>query len=357
MAKERILEWDYLKGILIIFIIFGHTSASLGAFEKDNILSYFSSFTVSFIMPLFLIITGYFIYSENCTFVEYLMKKMKRMIVPAIKWGIIGGIITSIILIFKGNYSLIAICKNFYWNIQYLWYLYAVFVCAIIVFAIEFVLNIIDKGRFISILLYVFVAILLLFVPTDKWNINFSFGFIMIGRLLRKFKFSLNWFYENRTICGLLSIVYFVSLVFFSYEYSVYIEGTNIITNLPVTKHIIIVLFRFLVGILGGISISFISLEIYGYINHGNHFYLTIIKKQLEKLGKYCMEMYCVQFVVVERLFKIIIDIFFSKNIMFTSNPYLCYFVWRNLFGLVLCYITYKIGKWLKSANINNIVF
>lgn len=91
--KNRIHEWDFFKGFLIIMIILGHVTASLGTYEADGVLNYCSSLTVSFIMPLFLIITGYFIYPQN-TVVEwkkYIKKKMVRCLFPALKWGMIGG--------------------------------------------------------------------------------------------------------------------------------------------------------------------------------------------------------------------------------------------------------------------------
>lgn len=342
--KNRAQECDYIKGALVILIILGHTTASLGVFEKDKLLSYFSSLTVSFIMPLFLIITGYFIYSDDIisggTFIR---KKFRRMIIPAVKWGLFGGGVNLVFIIF-GECTFIQICKNFYWNIQYLWYLYAVFICSVIVYVIESIIK--NKSVLVSITIYVCITCFLLLIPTDKWNINFSFQFIMIGRLLRKYGFSLNSLYNNKLICIVISGIYFGVLLIFPYEYSVYVAGTNIITNQPSINHLLIDIFRFFVGVLGSVTISFILLCIFEWKNYYKKLSNTIYI--VEKMGEYCMEIYCVQFIIVEIIFKNIIAILRNQNIVFTNVPYVCYFIWRNLFGFALCYVIYKIVIWFK---------
>ena len=50
---DRNRKLDFLKGFLVIMVILGHTTAAFGFYEKDFVLNYCSSLTVSFIMPFF----------------------------------------------------------------------------------------------------------------------------------------------------------------------------------------------------------------------------------------------------------------------------------------------------------------
>lgn len=351
--KERVYEWDFIKGFLVIMIILGHTTASFGTFEKDYLLSYCSSLTVSFIMPLFLITTGYFLYPKKpLKRWDYYLKKFRRMVFPAVFWGAIGGGITSLILLHKGA-SFIAIIKNCYWNVQYLWYLYAVFVCALIVFEIERYID--GKNNIYGMVVYIIVSFLMLIIPTDKWNINFSFQFIAVGRLLRKSNFSLHWFQEHKRICIIICMVYFTIVSFFPYEYSVYVSGTNVITNSPFINQISIVLLRFILGVIGSASVAFIVLEAYWICKEKNIFSFLI--GTIENMGISCLEIYCIQFIVIERLFKSIIELLAENDIALTQNPYLCYFGWRHLFGLSFCYLVYKIVRILKNGKVGTVLF
>lgn len=357
--KERVHEWDFLKGFLIIMIILGHVTASLGTFEKTGILNYFSSLTVSFIMPLFLIITGYFIYPQNehIEWKYFFEKKALRMIIPALKWGFFGGVITGFILLVLGNPTIFDICKNFYWNIRYLWYLYATFFCALIVYLVEYICK--NKSKSMTVIIYMIVTGLLLFIPSDIWNINFSFQFIMIGRILRKGEFTLNQLHLNKKICILISAIYFLTLILFPYKFSVYVAGTNLITNSSMLSQMFIVGFRFLVGLAGSITISFLLIEIY-YCCKNLQSIDSLPRKLLritEKIGENSLEMYCVQFILVERLFVLVVQLLDKYGITFTGNSYICYFLWRHLFGFLFVFITYKLIKWIKLRRIGTFLF
>ncbi len=86
MYRNRTL--DFIKGFLIVMVILGHTTAAFGTYEKDFVLNYFSSLTVSFIMPFFLITTGYLVLNPLKQIDEkWFIKKFRRLCVPAMIWG------------------------------------------------------------------------------------------------------------------------------------------------------------------------------------------------------------------------------------------------------------------------------
>lgn len=96
MGETKIItrdgEWDYIKGFLVIMVILGHTTAAFGTYEKPQLLIYFSSLTVSFIMPFFLVTTGYFLLTPHKLIgIGYFKKKTRRFLLPAFFWGGIVG--------------------------------------------------------------------------------------------------------------------------------------------------------------------------------------------------------------------------------------------------------------------------
>ncbi len=346
---KRIKEWDFFKGILVIMIILGHATASLGTYESPPILEYCSSLTVSFIMPMFLVITGYFIYSFKTDTLTpgYILKKAKRLLIPAVIWGGIGGIFIIILEslpLWPINTMTIII---FLRNIKYLWYLYGTFVSALIIWSVEKITN----QKYKNIILVGF-AIVSHLIPTDLWNISFSFPFILTGYYLRKNHFSLEWFNTHKCTCfGLLGIYLFV-LYFYSYDYSVYVAGTNFITNAPFVKQLYIVIFRFAIGISGTICISFLAHLFYTYFDN------NILVKTIELLGENSLEMYCTQFIIIERIFTWLMNLLTqSTGISFVSHPYLCYFLWRHLFGFLLIAITYILVSLLKKTPLGHYIY
>lgn len=231
-------------------------------------------------------------------------------------------------------------------NIKYLWFLYATFCSAIIIWIIE-KLFLREKIKNIVLLL---TSTILFFIPTDIWWLSFSFSFILVGYFCSKYEKIFSIINEN--IIGITSIfLYFFLLLFFSYDQSIYISGSNLITNNPIKDQIHIDYFRFILGLLGSISFIWIAKRIYKISKHHR------LIKSIEYIGGISLEMYTTQFIIVERIFLLVMRILAQHNIIFTSNPYLCFFIWRPLFGTILVGVTYKVVVMIKKWGIGKYVY
>lgn len=193
---------------------------------------------------------------------------------------------------------------------------------------------------------------ILLFIPTDIWYINFSFQFMMIGCFLRKDRFSIHWFDKYKKVNIFITALYLVLVSFFSYDYSVYVAGTNFITNTPFNRQMGIVCYRFFIGVIGSIAISFLLHQFYKYYNLRAAKWVQVLLRKIEVIGENSLEMYCLQFIIVERLFTFMIETLYERlGISFTNNPYMCYFVWRHFFGIILVIIIDRLVRWIKQKN------
>ena len=346
---KRIDEWDFVKGFLIIMVMLGHTTASLGEYNKTPMLDYLSSLTVSFIMPFFLLTTGYFIYSDKGILKDRIAKKIRRLLVPAVLWGGYCGIILSFITIVNGygaKEALIVLLKN----LKYLWYLYATFVSALIITIVRQKVPIQMQTWTL-----VAIAIVLHLIPTDLWNIAFVFSFILVGHLLRTVGFKLTWFKTHGIICGFVITVYAILLVFFKYKHSIYISGINLINNNPFFKQLGIDLFRFGIGILGSMSIAWLIDSVW-YACEKRTNILNKLCDAIRKIGVSSLQMYCTQYFVVEVVFARLVSLM-GNGAFFTDNPYLCYFIWRHIFGFTLIFLTYRITKMIDTSKLGKIVY
>jgi len=346
---KRIDEWDFIKGFLIIMVMLGHTTASLGEYLKTPILDYFSSLTVSFIMPFFLITTGYFIYSENGNLKDQIIKKFRRLLVPAVMWGGYCGVILAAIAIINGSgihEAIIILLKN----IKYLWYLYATFVSAVIITMVRR-----KAPKKMQTAILITIAVVLHCFPTDLWNIAFAFSFILFGHLLKTMGFKLDWFHNHRYICAIICATYAVVLIFFKYKHSIYVAGTNLVTNNPTLIQMGIDGFRFLTGLLGSISIAWILDMLWKYQEKNGTILLSVFEA-VRKVGVSSLQMYCTQYFVIEVVFAGIITLSNSGS-FFTRNPYMCYFLWRHVFGLPLIWLTYMLTKIIEKWKIGKIMY
>lgn len=87
--NKRLVIVDVMKAICIISVIFGHIAQNDGL---DSIMQFFYTFH----MPLFFMISGYFINIENKTISNYIISKARRLLKPYILACIILIVIKSI---------------------------------------------------------------------------------------------------------------------------------------------------------------------------------------------------------------------------------------------------------------------
>lgn len=81
MREEREVWIDNAKAIGTVLIIWGHfISTNLGSCYSESI----SVFLYSFHIPMFFILAGYNAKIDHCTIREYVIKKSKRVLVPAV---------------------------------------------------------------------------------------------------------------------------------------------------------------------------------------------------------------------------------------------------------------------------------
>ena len=117
-------SFDYIKGVLIVLVVLGH-AISLCYGVGNPTLWYNPVFNViyTFHMPLFVFISGYFFTSSlKKSFVDVLVGKMKRLLIPAFLY--------STIILFIAAFSISGI-TSVYIIYKVYWYLICVFLLSV----------------------------------------------------------------------------------------------------------------------------------------------------------------------------------------------------------------------------------
>ena len=130
---KKNIDWvNNAKGIGIILVVFGHVWRGIQAkgLLNNTTFLFIDDIIYSFHMPLFFLISGFFIekslskYSRK----ELLKNKLKTLMYPYFVWSIIQILVNIILSKYTNNTTdLWAVLKIIYLPIAPFWYLYALF--------------------------------------------------------------------------------------------------------------------------------------------------------------------------------------------------------------------------------------
>ena len=155
-------KWDFYKAFLIYCVILGHIITALKS--GDNSLIRLHLFIRTFDMPMFALISGYFL-RKSCNRNQLhinVLNKICGILLPIIIW-------TWIYNFLGGHIDL---------SIGRFWFLWSIFFTSLIVILIDYVYKKIHISRAI-----LFVCSILFFhtLIIDKWNIGFLLFPCIIG--------------------------------------------------------------------------------------------------------------------------------------------------------------------------------
>lgn len=186
--QVREKDLDALKGFAIFLVVVGHICVKSEALVQ---------WIYSFHMPLFWIISGYFLYKGGCTdsIITFIRKKIKTILWPYYVWGLLSCCATALVAINSDNMNLFfktilsrvfgyVISEN---TIGAVWFLMVLFEAEVAYYTLEKLhMNWIGVVIWsISFILYMRgVKINLPFLLQLFW---FGIGFVYIGSIIAKY--------------------------------------------------------------------------------------------------------------------------------------------------------------------------
>lgn len=328
---------DFSRGVTVFLMILGHCIQNgNGKFFLEKQLfwnDYFFKFIYSFHMPLFALISGYFLNfsTSKYSLKEGIIRKLNYLLFPIIFFGIYRYFLNLyFVLKDESTFKL----KDFILSIlQGYWFLWGILYLSIIVFIIKYLF-------FDNIKVYFTLFFVLLLVPNEIHNIKLStilflYPFMLIGYFFSKYQeVILKVIKENKKfILLILLLFFFLQFLFFNKESYIYISGLNITkTKLKtsVIRQIFIDLFRINIGLTGSCFILLILDE----ISKSNK--LKKIYNIFIYLGQNSLSFYCLQELLIVYLL-VPFTINYQKN-------YKINFL-QAIIVIILCYFIDKILK------------
>lgn len=309
--KERVLYWDVCKAIAIFLVIWGHSLQNLTTDNNYWLEDGISQILISFHMPLFMIISGYFAYSSlQKSFALVIRKKVVQLLLPSVVWGVI---ISSIAMAFHCDFTLsrlLYIAEN---TIYSYWFLKSLFMCYFLVMLGTYIYR---WGRIGAII--VFTIFLLGIGEYLNYASTISMiPFFCFGLFLRRYE---NMIFNNAKIIVTVSIcIYcFCMTTWRSEDYNIYLH--------PFAwggEELKCYLIRYLIGISGSVILIFFV----RYIHIKNA--VSRISAFLADIGTKTLGIYLIQAFFAEGVFKMFatqVDIFMA-NIPNAINPIVYDFV------------------------------
>ncbi len=171
---------DFAKGLAIVLMLADHIIKT-------------GSFITSFHMPLFIILSGYFF--KATPFKEYVVKKVKSLLIPYVKLNIIALIF--VLIRDRNNFDIVEFCKKIkriFWGCDGLslgWFLIALFVASIIYWVVY---KISWNNKVLYVLILVLLTVTGWFFGTRiethyyQWDVALiCVGFFAIGHLYKEY--------------------------------------------------------------------------------------------------------------------------------------------------------------------------
>ncbi len=348
--KHRKIFFDILKGLAIYLVVQGHTiefcSGSLYAKNNLSVNNLYFIFIYSFHMPLFMMISGYFFtYSiQNKSTIEILKSRLISLLLPIFSWNFLIIFIHSIVHYIHHTYilhendslNIITLITNYiYTCVHSLWFLWAILWCSLIVLFV----NRIFKDN-----LFIYLGILSVTLLLPDWYFIHLYSYMLIyfiaAYIFNKYHEKTSKFTNNgnlRIYLPLCVILYISLFVFYDYRYLIYNAGYSIIGK-NMLHQLYIDFYRFLIGLLG--SVSIMELVYLLYKQHKMNWLCTIFAK----LGIHSLGIY------------IISDILIGRLALLTSNFSFHYYS-TIIEAILILFISYCISVGIKKIRFMNLIF
>ncbi len=320
--KLNRIEWiDALKGFAIFCVTLGHLGCNI--FLEKHIYS--------FHMFLFFFLSGYLDKIENLSFKQYLLKKIKRILIPFISWNLISNLVA----ILMGN-SLVEVINTTFllkgeicWNAP-IWFLLTIFLTQILYFVLKKFFNLND----IIIMLFSFF----LWIAFSQKNILLKLNLIPMSLLFyvlgayaqRKMQNGIGQYLQKRH--AMIVCIVFVVLAFINIYFGV-IHNVRIVY----TKSVFGNVFYCLLAAISGIAFYVLSFQLFDFL--GNN-------KLLNYLGRNSLIIMASQF-----YFFNLYDAFAGFNVHLLRNT-LKAFVMSIGTIAIICFITNTINYIGKRSKI-----
>ena len=263
MAKKRNSYLDFVRGIAIYCVLWGHCiqygMVNGGNFFENPIFK----FIYSFHMPMFMLISGYLFYDSAKTknISKLLVTRLWSLGIPLFVWGCVPKILKWILTINKLEHSSLKekgfeLIGSMIEGITGLWFLWAVLV-------ISFVASFAEKVRFGGVKHHLAYGVILLggygfiYLMPGKENNLFMYPYFILGCWTNHFcLWNRKYNIKIKKVCVIL---YCGMLVLYIKFFNMFSSGLLIMDeSKPLIERLSANIYRYTIGLVGSIAVLFL---------------------------------------------------------------------------------------------------
>lgn len=214
--NQRIAFWDIAKFVAIFLVVWGHSLQNLTSDDHYWLTDKVSQVIISFHMPLFMLISGYFAYNSlSRAFQKVMFNKFRQLVIPSLSWFLI---ISAITMVVSRNFSFERISEVITSLLSSYWFLKSLFMCYLITMLGSLIAH---KWRWL--LLPYFAVIVIMGEQLNYVSTISMLPFFLSGLVIRKYH---SQFFSNKKIvfATCLTIYCVMMLIFSSSDYNIYIH-------------------------------------------------------------------------------------------------------------------------------------
>lgn len=315
MNRERNTYFDILKGLAISIVVLGHC---LQTFYPNWTEATVSKVIVSFHMPLFMLVSGYFFYPSvlKTDYISFIKKRFVHLYLPSLVWGAFSCFLIGVGKIL--GYKTLEIGYFISLFFTGMWYLTVLFLLQVIGAVVE---HYFSKSKYIVWMLFYVIV----YVAPNFWmghELKFLTPFFVSAIALRGYDWS-----KCPLWIGLLALIIFVAVMqFYTFEHSLYRMTDNVFT----IRYHLFALIRFIAGLCGSVFVLWLTT----YIQQIRHLVRPLIYIGMTTLPIYVLhqkflmmnKVFCMETMnVIVLLLFAIMDVLFSVMLykILKKNKYL----------------------------------
>ena len=337
MEKDRDQKMDFIKGVTIFLVVWGHIVQHLYHGEGSFYGNMVYKIIYTFHMPLFMFISGYFFKSslDKRSLIEIIKLKIIQLGIPIFIWTCFYYVED---LIYTGDRFQIKQLFNLLF--RRLWFLTAYLILSIFIAIVWQFFKKYSKGFVLTCGL---LGFLILIVPDWLFSavyFKFMYPYFVAGIFAMAFKEQLESYKKQIFIVS--TVVFLLLLIGFKDNYYVYTSGMYLPFGEGFLEQLYIIYYRYFIGLAGTIMV----MGILGYLYSLGHNHLFV------KLGKYTMEIYIVHIFFLNYLYR-----FQAQNLL-SMNQWIYNLVYTPIVSALLTIICLGIIKLLyKNKYTKGILF
>lgn len=324
MSNKRILYWDVSKAIAIFLVVWGHCLQNLTTESNYWLYDGVSQCIISFHMPAFMLISGYFAYSSLAKpFGKVIIRKAQQLLIPSITWFLIVSLIAMILhrdFTFDRLYMVLTTLPYSYWFLKSLFMCYLLTMIGVLLL------------RWKAWMLWLYLTCLLLCAESLNYVSCISmYPFFGAGLLYHHFQKRIDSHFAVVLVISFCCYITFFSM-YDSVEYNLYFHPFE--WSLGGAESYVI---RCILGLSG--SAMIILLMRWTCEMFSDSKYVGIIAK----VGSMTLGIYCIQVILAEGAFSHFSSIVDNMNSFYGFMRYVIYDMVITPFAafltIVFCYL------------------